>query len=84
VLQSPLPAEGGEEALKCRACDQEAAGAYCELHERAYRGLKERYEAWRQALGISWAEYLAEVTKNENTGTWAKEVAEALLSGDES
>jgi len=35
-------------------------------------------------LDVSWKEYLAEVAQNENTGTWAKEVAEALLSRDES
>jgi len=70
--------------VKCRVCDREAAGAYCDRHERAYQNLRERYEAWKQALDVSWKEYLAEVAQNENTGTWAKEVAEALLSRDES
>lgn len=67
--------------MKCRICSREAAkkGEYCELHEKAHQNIIEKFEVWKQALDISWKEYLKEIVKNEYTGIWAKEVAEQLL-----
>jgi len=45
----------------------------------AYTNLLEKYEAWREALGLSWREYLSEVVRNPYTGSWVREVAEHLL-----
>jgi hypothetical protein len=64
--------------MKCKVCDKEAVGDYCEGHESAYRNLVEKYEVWKRALGISWKEYLRDVAKNDYTGSWVKEVAEKL------
>ncbi len=64
--------------MKCKVCDKEAVGTYCEAHERAYKNLVEKYEVWEKALNISWKEYLRDVAKNEYTGSWVKEVAEKL------
>lgn len=69
--------------MKCKICDKEAVGAYCEEHERAHANLVKEYDAWKKALEISWKEYLSEVTKNPYTGSWVKEVAEHLIKSNE-
>ena len=65
--------------MKCRICNREAAEKYCELHEKAYRNVVQKYEDWRKAMDISWKEYLNEIMKNPYMGSWAKEVAEQLM-----
>jgi hypothetical protein len=69
--------------LKCEICDREAKGNFCELHERVYKRINEKYEVWREAMEISWKEYLNEVVKNPYTGKWVKEVAEQLIKKEE-
>lgn len=69
--------------MKCKICDKEANERYCELHEKAYKNIVEKYDEWKNALDLSWKEYLNEVAKNPYTGSWAKEVAEHLVkNGD--
>ncbi len=69
--------------MKCKICDKEANERYCELHEKAYKNIVEKYDEWKNALDLSWKEYLKEVAKNPYTGSWAKEVADHLVkSGD--
>ena len=65
--------------MKCEICGRRSSSKYCKLHEQAYRNLLEKYEVWKEALGISWKEYLREVAKNPYTGDWAREIAEHLL-----
>ena len=65
--------------MRCRICNREALEKYCELHEKAYRNIVQKYEEWRMAMDISWKEYLNEIMKNPYTGSWAKEVAGQLL-----
>lgn len=69
--------------MKCEICDREAKDKYCELHERAYKSVVKKYEGWKEAMEISWKEYLNEVAKNPYTGSWAKEVAEQLIKKEE-
>jgi len=38
---------------------------------------------WRKASNIEWENYLREVAKNPFRGTWAREVAESLLTEKE-
>jgi hypothetical protein len=64
--------------LKCKICEREAVNEYCELHEKAREEVVQRYEIWKEAMGISWKEYLNEVAENPYTGSWAKEVAKHL------
>ncbi|MEM4587097.1 MAG: hypothetical protein QXP17_00450 [Candidatus Jordarchaeales archaeon] len=52
---------------------------YCEKHQLAYENLKKQYPHWKKAFQISWQEYLRRVAENENTGQWAKEVADDLI-----
>jgi len=69
--------------MKCLVCDREALENYCELHEKAYQNVVQKFEDWKRAKGVSWKEYLKELVENECTGAWAKEVAEHLLSEKE-
>lgn len=41
--------------------------------------LREKYENWERALGISWDEYLKAIAENANTGDWVKELCHYLL-----
>jgi len=70
--------------LKCKVCNREAQtqpkSEYCELHEKAYQSIRQKFEAWKKAAGVEWKEYLTEIAKNPFTGMWAREVAEDLLS----
>lgn len=65
--------------VKCKICGKEAVKKYCKPHEKAYKNIIKKYDEWRNALHISWKEYLNEVTKNPYTGSLAKEVAEQLI-----
>lgn len=66
--------------MGCKICGKQAISKdYCVLHEKAYQNLTEKFEKWKKASGISWKDYLKEVTKNPLTGARAREVAEALL-----
>jgi len=69
--------------MKCLVCDREALENYCELHEKAYQNVVQKFEDWKRATGVSWKEYLKELVENEYTGAWAKEVVEQLLSEKE-
>ncbi|KPV63785.1 MAG: DNA topoisomerase I [Candidatus Bathyarchaeota archaeon BA2] len=69
--------------MKCRICNREALEKYCELHEKAYRNIVQKYDSWKRAMDVSWKEYLNEIAKNPYTGSWAKEVAEQLLKNED-
>ena len=70
--------------MKCKTCDREAAERdFCLVHLKAYENLVEKYDCWRKALKISWKEYLSEIEQNPLTGEWAKEVANYLISNEE-
>ena len=66
--------------MKCRICNREAVEEYCDFHEKAHRSVVQKYEEWKKAMGIAWKEYLNEILRNSYTGSWAKEVAENLIS----
>ena len=65
--------------MKCKICNKEATNEYCELHEKAHESLVKTYDDWKEALEISWKEYLNGVVKNQYSGVWVKEVAQYLL-----
>jgi len=66
--------------LKCQICSREAAeNSYCRLHADAHQRIIKKYDRWKEALEISWKEYLSRIAKNPLTGERAKEVAEQLI-----
>jgi len=73
----------GRSEMKCKICNKKAVENYCKLHTKAYKNIVQKYDEWTEAVDISWKEYLNEVAANSNTGIWAKEVAEQLLSETE-
>ena len=68
--------------MKCRVCNREAVEKYCELHEKAYRSIVQKYDDWKRATDVSWKEYLNEIAENPYTGSWAKEVAKQLMKNE--
>ena len=69
--------------MNCKICGREAVEKdFCPLHLKAYENIVNRYDLWRKAVEISWAEYLSEIEKNSLTGEWAKEVAKYLITNE--
>ncbi len=67
--------------LKCKICHKQAVGSgYCALHEKAYQNIVAKFDTWKQALNLSWEDYLNAILENPFSGTKAIEVANALLS----
>jgi hypothetical protein len=75
-----VPGKGrGEEKMKCRLCGREAVPDLCSYHEGAKRKVEAGYRLWTEAYGeMDWRDYLDKVKRNEQTGQWAKEIAEML------
>jgi hypothetical protein len=72
--------EGEEMTLKCKICHKQAVGSgYCALHEKAYQNIAAKFDTWKQALNLSWADYLNAIIENPLSGIKAIEVANALL-----
>jgi len=65
--------------MKCKLCSREAISDICRYHEGAKQKVDAGYPLWSKAYGgISWKEYLDKVKRNEQTGQWAREIAEML------
>lgn len=70
--------------MNCKVCDRNAYdGDFCPSHLKAYKNIVLEYNVWREALRISWKDYLREIEKNSVTGEWAKEVAQYLIKKEE-
>jgi hypothetical protein len=60
-------------------CDRETVSELCAYHEGAKRKVETGYRLWAEAYGgMKWKDYLDKVKRNEQTGRWAKEIAEML------
>ena len=69
--------------MSCRICGRRAKSEFCKRHEEAYKSILEVYREWREAMSISWREYLEEIVKNPYSGRWVKDVASYLLAESE-
>ncbi len=70
--------------MKCKICNRTTSGTdFCDFHIKALENVKENFEMWKTALGLSWTDYLNEIRKNSLTGEWAKEVAKYLIKDEE-
>jgi hypothetical protein len=68
-----------EKCMKCKLCGREAVSNLCKYHEEAKRKIEAGYRLWAEAYGkVKWKDYLDKVKHNEQTGQWAKEIAEML------
>jgi len=66
--------------MSCRICGRRAKSEFCRRHEEAYKSILEGYREWREAMNVSWREYLEEIVKNPYSGRWVKDVASYLLA----
>jgi len=65
--------------MKCKLCNREAILDLCRYHEGAKQRVIAGYRTWVKAYGeMEWKDYLDKVKRNEQTGQWAKEIAEML------
>lgn len=65
--------------MKCRLCSRRATTDLCRYHQEAKEHIESAYGLWVRAYGsIEWKTYLDRVIMNDQTGQWAKEVAELL------
>jgi hypothetical protein len=68
--------------MKCRICKREGTDGLCRYHQEAKKRVESAYGLWVNAYGFMGRKtYLDRVITNNQTGLWAKEVAE-LLKGD--
>jgi hypothetical protein len=68
-----------EEDMKCMLCNRRAVSDLCRYHEGAKRKVEAGYRRWAAAYGeMKWKDYLDKVKRNEQTGQWAKEIADML------
>jgi len=66
---------------RCSLCHREGSeGGYCGYHRDAYANLVSTYEAWRKSTELIWTGFLEEIIQAKETGEWAREVAQSLLS----
>ncbi len=55
-------------------------GGYCGYHRDTHANLVAAYEVWRKSTELSWSGFLGEIIQTKETGEWAREVAQSLLS----
>jgi len=66
---------------RCSLCHREGSeGGYCGYHRDAHANLVSAYEAWRKSTELIWTGFLEEIIQAKETGEWAREVAQSLLS----
>jgi len=69
--------------MNCKICSRpNKKEGYCNLHLKAYQNICEKFEAWNNALEVSWIDYLVSISKNSLTGEWAKEVVKYLIEDE--
>jgi hypothetical protein len=65
--------------VKCLLCERVAVSGLCRYHQAAKERVEAAYPPWVKAYGgIDWRDYLDNVKHNDQTGQWAKEIAELL------
>jgi len=65
---------------KCRICDRAVTEeSLCRYHSIAKRNTVNAYRLWKEALGISWKDYLVSLQKCPGCGVWVREASNHLL-----
>jgi hypothetical protein len=68
---------------KCAICNrlQVEGSQYCRYHEQSYTKLLSTYRQWKNALDLTWSQYLHEIINHKETGEWARQVAAHQYGG---
>ncbi len=68
--------------MKCLLCERVTVSGLCQYHQTAKERVEAAYPLWVEAHGtIKWKDYLDRVIYSDQTGQWAKEIAEWLERG---
>ncbi len=68
--------------MKCLLCERETASELCQYHQAAKERVQSAYRLWVEAYGrLEWKDFLHRVIHSDQTGQWAKEIAELLERG---
>lgn len=62
----------------CPICGRDAQDEFCTYHKTASDNLKEMYNEWEKATGLSWEKYLDKISEIEDTGRWVREIIEFI------
>ncbi|MCD6085272.1 MAG: DNA topoisomerase I [Desulfurococcales archaeon] len=80
----------GGKMRKCLICNRKCVRSYgtdgmclCEFHALAYEHILKGYSEWREAIGISFTEYLNELLRIKLSGKFVKEVAKVIITRGE-
>ena len=69
--------------MSCKICGRTVKeNGYCSLHLKAYKNIVEKFKVWSEASGVTWMDYLVEISKNSLTGEWAKDVSKQLIEDE--
>jgi hypothetical protein len=64
---------------RCLLCERNSGSLVCGRHSKAYENLLQGYELWRKAKGLSWKDYLKELSENPYAGAWVRHLAKKML-----
>ncbi|MFP3166735.1 MAG: hypothetical protein RXP28_03955 [Nitrososphaeria archaeon] len=81
MSKSELPKQQAKKCLVCGSYSEE--GLLCFKHRTAAKSLTEGYKYWKEAFNISFNEYLKEVRKRSETGTWVKEIIDYVIASND-
>ena len=62
----------------CPICGRDTKDEFCVYHQTAFDSLKETYNEWEKAAGLSWEQYLERVSELDGTGRWVQEIIEFI------
>jgi len=63
----------------CPICGRDTQDKFCSYHQTAFDNLKEMYDEWEKAAGLSWEQYLDKISELESTGRWVREIIEFIM-----
>jgi hypothetical protein len=55
-------------------------GLFCENHQIAHSKLKHGFESWKEAIALSWEDYLLQVYEIDGLGKWVQEIIDYIMS----
>jgi len=69
--------------MRCVICNRTKIenSEYCIYHNKAKNYIKENYKKWNEAYStnLTWDQYLDNLSKLKNVGSWIKEVSDIEL-----
>jgi hypothetical protein len=72
-----------DQCLLCKR-PKDSGVEFCDLHEKASKGLEESYSLWNRAFGgkLARKEYFVRLTRLDETGSAVKDIIKHKLAGE--